>query len=69
MFNGLRSPLLEVKYGVSQGSLAGPRLYSIYANDFSGTVTQRPMLFVIVLAMWYKAQSTFSRNLFLVRGQ
>ena len=36
----MKSPVLEVKYGVPQGSLLGPRLFSIYVNDFSDCITQ-----------------------------
>ena len=38
--NGFKSPLLEVKYGVPQGSLLGPRLFSIYVNDFSESISK-----------------------------
>ena len=31
--NGSNSELLEIDTGVPQGSLLGPRLYSIYSND------------------------------------
>ena len=38
--NGIKSNLREVKYGVPQGSLVGLRLFSIYVNDFSESVSQ-----------------------------
>ena len=34
--NGSNSELLEIDTGVPQGSLLGPRLYSIYSNDLPG---------------------------------
>ena len=37
--NGSNSELLEIDTGVPQGSLLGPRLYSIYSNDLSGATT------------------------------
>ena len=36
--NGKRSKLLIIEYDVPQGSLFGPRLYSIYVNDFAATI-------------------------------
>ena len=39
--NGITSELLKVEYsGVSQGSLVGPRLFSIYVNYFSESISQ-----------------------------
>ena len=37
--NGHPSNLDEVKYGVPQGSLLGPRLYTIYVNDLPNAVS------------------------------
>ena len=37
--NGSNSELLEIDTGVTQGSLLGPRLYSIYSNDLPGATT------------------------------
>lgn len=37
--NGHPSNLDEVKYGVPQGSLLGPRLYTIYVNDLPNAIT------------------------------
>ena len=37
--NGFNSELLEIDTGVPQGSLLGPRLYSIYSNDLPGAAT------------------------------
>ena len=38
--NGTKSNLREVEYGVLQGFLVGPGLFSIYVNDFSESVLQ-----------------------------
>lgn len=38
--NSTKSNLREVKYGVLQGFLVGPRLFSVYVNDFSESVLQ-----------------------------
>ena len=37
--SGSNSELLEIDTGVPQGSLLGPRLYSIYSNDLPGATT------------------------------
>ena len=37
--NGHPSNLNEVKYGVPQGSLLSPRLYTIYVNDLPNAIT------------------------------
>ena len=37
--NGHSSNLDEVKYGVPQGSLLGPRPYTIYVNDLPNAIT------------------------------
>ena len=37
--NGRKSKLLMVEYGVSQGSLFGPRLFSIYVKDLASSIT------------------------------
>ena len=36
----MKSPVLEVKYGVPQGSLLRPTPFSIYVNDFPDCITQ-----------------------------
>ena len=36
--NGMKSRLRIGEYGVPHGSLLGPRLYTIYVNDFSSSI-------------------------------
>lgn len=55
--NGTKSELLEVKYGVPQGSLVGPRLFSIHVNVFSESVSQGELhlyafIFIYRLRYW-----------------
>ena len=49
--NNKRSALLPIKFGVSQGSLLGPRLYTIYTNDLPNQVKDG-------LAMMYADDTT-----------
>ena len=37
--NGIYSSTLPIEYGVPQGSLLGPKLYTIYVNDLPDFVT------------------------------
>ena len=39
MVNGHSSNLDEVKYGVPQGSLLDPRLFTVYVNDLPNAIT------------------------------
>ena len=38
--NATKSSILQVKYGVPHGSLLGPRLFSIYVNNFPDCVSE-----------------------------
>ena len=38
--NATESPVLQVRYGVPQGSLLGPRLFSNYVNDCPDCVSE-----------------------------
>lgn len=49
--NNIRSALLPIKFGISQGSLLGPRLYTIYTNDLPNQVKDG-------LAMMYADDTT-----------
>lgn len=44
LVNGYISDLTLVQYGIPQGSLLGPRLYTIYVNDPPDAITLRNVL-------------------------
>ena len=39
-FNGSYSNIINVKYGVTQGSCLGPLLYSIFTNDLTRVLSK-----------------------------
>ena len=52
--NGIYSSTLPIEYGVPQDSLLGPRLYTIYVNDFPGFVsTGNVLMYANDITLYY----------------
>ena len=68
-YKDVNSDILRVTYGVDQGSILGPILYSIYVNDF---VTSSTILKFVVNAddtCVFRTDCNLNRNVYLINKE
>ena len=61
--NKMHSNTLLVKQGVPQGSIIGPLLYTIYANDIAGRITNTKATFYADVTVLYTSSSNLDTAL------